>query len=134
MFLILSVVLIVGYIYQTDQTRKKETVRTLVLDAANLIEDKGENVFSEFRQNGTKWFYDDTYVFVWKTDGIRLVYPPDLSGEGQNMSTLVDVTGKPIGKLFIDIAVSEEVKAGYTTSGQNQEKQSPQSNKPTLKA
>lgn len=39
---------------------------------------------------------------------MRLVYPPDLSGEGQNMSSLVDVTGKPIGKMFIDIALSEK--------------------------
>jgi Cache domain len=108
LLLILSVVLIMGYVNQTQQTHRKETVQALVQDAAILIEDKGENAFSEFRQEGTKWFHGDTYVFVWRTDGIRVVYPPDPSGEGQNMSTLVDVTGKAIGRQFIDIALSEK--------------------------
>jgi hypothetical protein len=108
LLLVLSAVLIIGYVNQTEQTHRKETVRALVVDAASLIEDKGEDAFSEFRQEGTKWFHDDTYVFVWMTNGIRVVYPPDPNGEGQNMSTLVDVTGKPIGRLFIEIASSEE--------------------------
>lgn len=108
LLLILSAVLIIGYVYQTEQTRRKETVQALVLDAASLIEEKGENSFSEFRQAGTKWFHDDTYIFVWMTDGIRVVYPPDPSGEGQNVSTLLDATGKAIGRLFIDTALSEE--------------------------
>ncbi len=106
LLVILSVFLIIGLINQTEQTNRKEAIKSLVLDAANLITVKGEAAFSEFRQNGTKWFQDDTYIFVWKMDGLRLVYPPDRTGEGQNMSTLVDVTGKPIGKLFIDIALS----------------------------
>jgi signal transduction histidine kinase len=57
---------------------------------------------------GSKWFHGDTYVFVWMTNGIRVVYPPDPSGEGKNMSTLIDATGKAIGRLFIEIALSEE--------------------------
>lgn len=108
LLVILSAVLIMGYVNQSEQTHRKETVKALVLDAASLIEDKGENAFSEFRKEGTKWFHDDTYVFVWMTDGVRVVYPPDTSGEGQNMSTLMDVTGKAIGGLFIDIALSKE--------------------------
>jgi len=106
--LILSSVLIMDYMSQTEQARREETIRKLVLDASSLIQDEGENAFSEFRQEGTEWFYGDTYVFVWMTDGLRVVYPPDAGGEGQNMSTLVDVTGKAIGRMFIDIALSEE--------------------------
>ncbi len=108
LILMLSAVLIIGYVNQTEQTHKKETIKQLVVDATNLIEDKGEDAFSEFRQEGTKWFHGDTYVFVWMTNGIRVVYPPDPSGEGENMSMLVDVTGKVIGRLFIDTALSEE--------------------------
>ena len=104
----LSAFLIIGYVDQTEQTHRKETIKGLVLEASDLTEDKGEDAFSEFRQEGTKWFHDDTYVFVWLTDGIRVVYPPDPSGEGKNMSTLLDVTGKAIGRLFIEIALSEE--------------------------
>ena len=104
----LSAFLIIGYVDQTEQTHRKETIKGLVLEASDLTEDKGEDAFSEFRQEGTKWFQDDTYVFVWLTDGVRVVYPPDPSGEGKNMSTLLDVTGKAIGRLFIEIALSEE--------------------------
>jgi signal transduction histidine kinase len=104
----LSAILIMGYVDQTEQTYRKETIKELVLEASDLIEDKGEDAFSEFRQEGTKWFHDDTYVFVWMTDGVRVVYPPDPSGEGKNMSTLLDVTGKAIGRLFIELALSEE--------------------------
>jgi signal transduction histidine kinase len=57
---------------------------------------------------GTKWFQGETYVFVWRTDGLRVVYPVDRSGEGRNMSSLFDVNGKAIGQLFIKIAVSPE--------------------------
>jgi signal transduction histidine kinase len=108
LIVMLSAILIIGYVDQTEQTHKKETIKELVLEASDLIEDKGEDAFSEFRQEGTKWFHDDTYVFVWLTDGVRVVYPPDPSGEGKNMSTLLDVTGKAIGRLFIEIALSEE--------------------------
>jgi hypothetical protein len=109
LLLILFAVLIVGYVSYTDQTREKEKTRDLVEDAVILIKTESmDYAFSEFRKNGSKWFYDDTYVFVWQTDGIRLVYPPDLNGEGENVSTLLDINGKAIGKLFIDIAASED--------------------------
>lgn len=108
LLLILAAALIMGYVNQTEQTQRKETVKTLVLDAANFIEDQGENAFPELRQQGSKWIHGDTYVFVTSTNGTRLVYPPDPSIEGQNTSTLVDYTGKPIGRQFIDIATSQE--------------------------
>jgi signal transduction histidine kinase len=108
LLVLLFTVLTIGYVNQTQQTDRKENIKTLVLDAVTLIQLKGESAFPEFRQEGTRWFYDDTYVFVWRTDGIRLVYPPDVTGEGQNVSTLVDYTGKPIGKIFIDVAISEK--------------------------
>jgi len=108
LLLLLTAVLIIGFVNQTQQTNKKEAAKNLVLDAVSLIEYKGENAFVDFRQQDTEWFSGDTYVFVWKTNGIRAVYPPDPNGEGQNMSTLVDYDGKPIGKLFIDTALSTE--------------------------
>lgn len=108
LIVLVSTFLIIGIVNQTEQTSRKETTKNLVLEAASLIEDKGEDAFSDLRQQGTKWFHDDTYVFVWKTDGIRVVYPPDPSGEGENMGMLLDVTGKAIGRLFIEIALSEE--------------------------
>lgn len=101
-------VLIIGYVSQAEQAQRKETVKTLVLDAASLIELQGESAFPELRQKGANWANGDTYVFVTSTNGTRLVYPPDPSIEGQNTTTLVDYTGKPIGKAFIEIATSQE--------------------------
>ncbi len=87
---------------------RKEYIASRVRDAAALMEEKGEESFPVFRQPESEWFLDDFYVFVWKTDGMRLVYPPDAEGEGKNMNLLQDSRGKPIGKLFIETALSGE--------------------------
>ena len=133
MLVLLSTFLLMGYVNQTDQTQQKETIKNLVIDAANLIEDKGEDAFSEFRQDGTQWFYDDIYVFVWMTDGIRVVYPPDPSGEGENMSLLLDVTGKAIGRLFVEIASSEEGEGWIDYSWPKPEETEPSSKQTYIK-
>lgn len=86
---------------------QKEATMSLVSDAVELIDAEGELSFDEFRKNGSEWFHDDSYIFVWQTDGLRVVYPPDVSGEGKDMSGLVDVNDKPIGSIFIETALSE---------------------------
>ncbi len=89
---------------------QKDAVALNVREAANLVEEKGEESFPEFRENGSKWFYDNFYIFVWKLNGtraVRVVYPPDPGGEGQDVSNLTDFNGKNIGKLFIETALSE---------------------------
>ena len=106
--LTLAGVLIVGFVYQAEQTQRKEAVKSLVLDAADLVSEQGPNAFAELRQNGIEWIHGGDYVFVTSTNGTRLVYPPDPSIEGLNTSTLVDYTGKPIGRMFIEIATSEQ--------------------------
>ena len=89
---------------------QKENVDLMVSEAASLVGEKGEEAFPEFREKGGKWVYDDFYVFVWKINenrALRVVYPPDLKGEGQDVTELKDFNGKPIGKLFIETALSE---------------------------
>jgi mannose-6-phosphate isomerase-like protein (cupin superfamily) len=86
---------------------QKDDTALKVREAASLVEEKGEESFPEFRKKDSKWFYDDFYIFVWNVNGTRVVYPPDLKGEGQDVSELTDFNGKPIGKLFIEIALSE---------------------------
>jgi signal transduction histidine kinase len=105
---VLAGVLVAFYVSQTGPYSREETVKQLVEEAVLLVEQKGEAAFPDFRDEGSKWFYGDTYVFVWRTDGIRVVYPPNPSGEGQNMVSLTDANGKEIGKLFIEIALSEK--------------------------
>jgi len=96
-------------IYQHEQT--KELV-AFVSEAVQLVEKEGEAAFPEFRKKEGKWFQDDMYIFIWGLDGMRYVYPPDLSGEGQNMIDLKDVNSKPIGRMFV-AAVSGEKGAGW---------------------
>jgi signal transduction histidine kinase len=79
---------------------------SFVQEAVELIENEGEAAFSRLRIPGTKWFEDDSYVFVWGLDGIRHVFPPDATGEGQNMRNLKDINNKPIGQWFIARASS----------------------------
>ena len=92
-----------AFLYQQqNENKEKSQVVSIVDQAVQLIDEKGESAFPELRTS--EWVYNDTYVFVWRLDGIRLVYPPDPAGEGKNMSALVDSNGKPIGQLFIQTA------------------------------
>ncbi|MCW4022969.1 MAG: cache domain-containing protein [archaeon] len=86
----------------------EKSTKQLVTEAVALIEEKGESAFPDFREQGSKWLEGDEYIFVWQTDGIRRVYPPDVTGEGQNMTLLTDFNGKPIGQIFIDVALSND--------------------------
>jgi len=102
---VISIVLVValGLIYQEQVENLQRTELVALVDqAVQLVENNGEAAFPELRSSS--WVHNDSYVFVWKLDGIRVVYPPDPSGEGKNMTELVDSEGKPIGKLFIQTA------------------------------
>jgi len=48
---------------------------TLVREGAAVFERHGEKVYAEFRKQGSKWFRDDTYFFVWAMDGTRVSTP-----------------------------------------------------------
>lgn len=100
------IVLVGIFTEQQREDKQKKEVKTLVDKAVLLIEQKGNASFGELR--GAVWYKKDLYVFVWRLDGIRVVYPPDINGEGKNMTDLVDSNGKPIGKLFIQTAENGE--------------------------
>jgi len=87
--------------YEHEETRE---LVLFVTEAVEEIERVGEEVFPEFRKKESKWFHDDSYIFVWGLDGLRYVYPPDISGEGENMLDLKDISGRSIGITFIEIA------------------------------
>lgn len=98
---------------ETDNTYTlKKTRQTVILveAAAKEIHARGEAVFNEFRQANSRWYQGDRYVFVWDLQGNRYVYPPDPAHEKQNLIGLKDVGGKPIGKMFVDIASSDDGK------------------------
>jgi mannose-6-phosphate isomerase-like protein (cupin superfamily) len=87
---------------------QKEDATKRVNAAIELIEEKGELAFPEFREIDGQWYHDNSYIMIWSTKGIRVVYPPNVSGEGEDVNGLEDYNGKPIGKLFIETALSEK--------------------------
>ena len=78
----------------------------LVREGADLLERHGEAAYSEFRKKGSKWFHDDTYLFVWSMDGIRKFHAADHTIEGLNVRDIKDVLGRPFGSMFLDAAAS----------------------------
>lgn len=103
--------------YEFQQT--KEVVQ-LVYDAVNEIELKGIEAFAQFRVEGSKWYHDDIYVFVWGIEGMRYVYPPNPALEGINMKDLKDVNGKPVGQEFIKAANLGEGWVSYMWTKPNE--------------
>jgi len=77
-----------------------------VREGAAVVEQRGDAAFPEFRTKGSKWFHDDTYFFVWATDGVRTFHAADPTIEGLQASAIKDVLGRPYGKMFLDVAAS----------------------------
>lgn len=80
-----------------DQLYQPETRQlvALVNDAADLVRTRGEAAFVDFRNAGSRWRQDETYIFVLDPDGNMLVHP-DPALEGKNELDLKDINGKPI--------------------------------------
>ena len=76
----------------------------LVREGAAALEHRGEAAYNEFRVRGSKWFRDDTYLFVWSMDGIRVFHAADPAGEGQDVSDLKDILGRSFGRQFLETA------------------------------
>lgn len=93
---------------KSEMAAQQRYIEARVKATSGLIEEEGEDLFPDFREEGTSWFHHDFYVFVWKTDGTAVVYPPDRNMEGQYLKGLQDFTGKPIGELFIETALSKK--------------------------
>ncbi len=83
-----------------------EDLMALVRDAAVVFEREGEKAFPEFRVEGSKWFRDDTYFFVWTMDGIRYFHAANPAGEGADMKGFVDAVGRPMGQMLLDAGAS----------------------------
>ncbi|MGM0439854.1 MAG: cache domain-containing protein [Chlamydiota bacterium] len=87
----------------SEASIQAEELITFIQEAANLIETEGEEAFSQFNEQGSKWFHGDTYIYVWNLDeDERVVFPPNHNLLGDKVSTLVDSQGRPIGQLFIE--------------------------------
>lgn len=79
---------------------------TLVRDAASVLQAKGEKAYPEFRQKGSKWLSDDTYLFVWTMNGQRVFHAANPASEGADVSEMKDILGRPMGKMMLEAASS----------------------------
>ena len=81
-------------------------LRTLVRDGAALLAERGERAYPELRQKGSRWFRDGTYFLVYSMSGIRVFHAANPATEGQDITALKDVLGRPIGRAILEAATS----------------------------
>jgi len=97
-------------VYLADARRETGTaakltaaqLMTLVREAGAVLEERGEKAYAEFRKKGSKWFRDDTYLFVFTMDGTRAFHAAEPETEGQNASKSKDILGRPFGRMIMD--------------------------------
>ena len=106
--------LVVGAGYFPDSIKSKsrvderiDKVVTTINEAVLKLNTEGEKVFTEFREKDSKWFQENFYIFIYNTEGNRIVYPPNLKKEGANALDVADVDGKHHVQMFINKALSD---------------------------
>ena len=92
-------------IVQAPKTTAEEVI-ALVRDAAKLLATEGAKAYPAFRQQGSRWFHGDTYLFAFDLDGTRTLYPISADEEGRNVRDLKDALGRPIMTMILDAANS----------------------------
>ncbi len=89
------------------QSEEARQTMALVDQAASLLQSKGTEAFTEFRKKDSKWLKDDTYIFVFKMNGIELFHPIEPELEGTNIIDLKDVNGKAYVQETIETAKTQ---------------------------
>lgn len=95
-------------LYEYSDTR--ELVR-LVEDAAELLESRGEDAFTEFAVPDSRWFHDSSYLYVYTANGDCLFNSGQPALVGRNISDYRDVDGRPVMREIMDIAARPEANA-----------------------
>ncbi len=80
--------------------RETQELVQFVHEAAEMIREKGELAFGDFRIPASHWRNNDSYIFVLDKEGNMLVHP-DPAMEGTNGLDLKDVHGKYIIRGFL---------------------------------
>ena len=75
----------------SDQAKR---IQMLVDRAAELVNTKGKEAFTEFRQRGSEWFSGDTYIFAYAPDGTLVLNPAFPAREGHSYHGEKDKKGK----------------------------------------
>ena len=83
------------------------STEVLVQDAVALIGEQGGAAFDEFRTAGSRWFQDETYVFVGDFAGTILVNPSNRSMEGQMRIDMQDGDGKYVMREMLELVSTQ---------------------------
>ncbi len=94
------------YLYEDTRQLVK-----LVEDAATQVENRGKAAFPDFGVQGSRWFNDKTYVFIYETDGTCAFHAITPALVGRNLMDMRDLHGKPVIRLVTDIAKKPEPRA-----------------------
>ncbi len=79
-----------------------------VKKAAALVESKGVRACGDFKKQGSQWFREDIYVFVFDLKGLSVCHPANPELEGQSILDYQDPTGKFVTHDMIDMLKSRE--------------------------
>jgi len=85
----------------SDQAKR---IQMLVDRAAELVNTKGKEAFSEFRQRGSEWFSGDTYIFAYAPDGTVILNPAFPAREGHAYHGEKDRKGKAFHDEILKVA------------------------------
>jgi len=94
----------------SDKKIAAPELMTLVRQGAAALQKDGEKAYPEFRKKDSKWFRNNTYLFVFNMDGARVFHAAEPESEGQNDAGLKDDIGRAIGKMILE--------TGATASGE----------------
>src|SRR6478735_413132 len=79
-------------------------IQILVDRAAELVNTKGKEAFSEFRRRGSDWFSGDTYIFAYAPDGTVVLNPAFPAREGRAYHREQDKKGKAFHDQILKVA------------------------------
>jgi cytochrome c len=85
----------------SDQAKR---IKILVDRAAELVNSRGKEAFSEFRRRGSEWFSGDTYIFAYAPDGTVVLNPAFPAREGHSYHGQEDKKGKAFHDEIIKTA------------------------------
>ncbi|WP_048919967.1 cache domain-containing protein [Rufibacter radiotolerans] len=78
----------------------------LVRQAADLLQQQGEEAYPQFREKNSKWLNDETYFFVLGFDGTRVFHAAEPTTEGINVLEQKDALGKPMIQMMLEAGAS----------------------------
>lgn len=95
-------------LYEYSDTRELVSV---VEDAAQLLETRGEEAFKEFAVPNSRWNHDTNYLYVYAADGGCLFNSGQPSLVGKNLRDYQDVDGRLVVRELMNIAARPEPNA-----------------------